>query len=162
MSAGEDEIMAWEWNTDAPPVHAVSGCIGIKRRTGTQKRVLVRADDPITITNLDNGEKLELPVGTLSDGSSVPGALWGLLDAGPTDLLLPGFAHDYAYRMGARITRPDGSPREITRYEADLYHVAICKILDVGYGDRAKIFFALRVGGGPGWHQRTVPWDGQE
>ncbi len=104
---------------------------------------------------------IELATGTLSDGSSVPGPLWGMLDAEPPDLLLPGFAHDYAYRNGSRIKRPNGSLRAISRYEADLYHVAICKLLKVKQADRAKIFYALRVGGLFVFGNRNVGWDGQ-
>jgi hypothetical protein len=155
-------VSLFDWKADMPHVSVDSNCIDIKRRSGTQKHVLFRAVDPITVTNMDNGEKLELPAGTLSDGSSVPGALWGALDAEPPDLLLPGFAHDYLYRSGSRIKRPDGTLRTFDRYEADLYHVAICRLLKVNAGDRAKIFYALRVGGAFVFGQRNVGWDGQE
>jgi hypothetical protein len=155
--------VAWnDWEEDMPQVSVDSDCIDVKRRSGTQKHVLFRAVDPITITNQGNGEKIVLAVGTLSDGSSVPGALWGALHADPADLLLPGFAHDYAYREGARIKKSNGTTRKINRYEADLYHVAICKLLKVKKSDRAKIFYALRVGGLFNFRQRGVGWDGQE
>jgi len=149
------------WQTDMPHVSVDSGCIDIKRRSGTQEHVLFRVVDPITVHNLDNGEKIVLATGTLSDGSTVPGPLWGMLDAHPPDLLLPGFAHDYAYRNGAKIVRPDGSLRNIDRYEADLYHVAICRLLKVRQSDRAKIFYSLRVAGGFLFRNRDVGWDGQ-
>jgi hypothetical protein len=145
-----------------PKVSVDFDCIDVKRRSGTQQHLLFRAVEPITITNEDNGEKIELAVGTLSDGSSVPGVLWAALKAQPADLLIPGFAHDYAYRKGARIKQPDGTKRKINRYEADLYHVAICKLLKVRKTDRAKIFYALRVGGFFFFRKRSVGWDGQE
>ena len=94
--------MAWkDWRKEVPKVTLSYGCYDVKRRTTGQKHVLFRLVDPFTIHNVYTGEDLELPAGTLSDGSSVPGPLWGALDAKPADLLLPGFAHDYAYRKGA-------------------------------------------------------------
>ena len=95
--------MPWkDWKKEVPKVTLDYGCYDIKRRTTGQKHVLFRLVDPFTIHNVKTNEDLELPAGTLSDGSSVPGVLWGALDADPADLLLPGFAHDYAYRKGAK------------------------------------------------------------
>ena len=65
----------------------------------------------------------------------MPGPLWGALHANPADLLLPGFAHDYAYRTGAKWKMPSGGERSINRYEADLLHIA----------PRAAVRYATRL-----------------
>jgi len=149
------------WQDDVPPIDLDTGCLDLKRRVAGQMHVLYRLVDPLTVTNLDTGEKLELPPGVLSDGSSVPPPLWGALHANPADLLWPGFAHDYAYRNGARITLPGGGDREIDRLEADLLHIAVCRKLGVWVSDQEKIFFTLRVAGGFFFRERDVGWDGQ-
>jgi hypothetical protein len=155
--------MAWnDWRDEVPDVSVDAKCFDLKRRATGQKHVLYRTVDPIEIENKANGETLILPAGTLSDGSSVPGALWGALDADPTDLLLPGFAHDYAYRRGAKWKLPGGGSRAFDRYQADLLHIAVCRLLRVGKSDQAKIFYALRVGGRFAWHARDVGWDGTD
>ncbi len=148
------------WTDDVPTVSVVSGSIDLKRRVTGQKHVLFRLVDPMKVTNVDNGEELELGSGVLSDGSSVPGPLWGALHANPADLLLPGFAHDYAYRRGAKWKMPSGGERSINRYEADLLHIAICRLLHVWKSDQAKIFFVLRTAGGFFFQQHGVGWDG--
>ncbi len=154
--------MAWnDWRKEVPKITISYGNFDVKRRTTGQKHVLFRLVDPFTIHSVQTGEDLLLPAGTLSDGSSVPGALWGALDATPADLLLPGFAHDYAYRRGARWKKPGGGTRTIDRYEADLLHIAVSRLMKVKTADQAKIFYALRVGGGFAFRNRTVPWDGK-
>ena len=154
--------MPWkDWRKEVPKVTLDYKCYDIKRRVSGQKHVLFRLVDPFTIHNVKTNEDLVLPAGTLSDGSSVPGALWGALDATPADLLLPGFVHDYAYRKGAKWKKPGGGTRKISRYEADLLHIAVSRLMKVKKSDQEKIFFALRVGGGFAYHDKTVPWDGQ-
>lgn len=154
--------MPWrDWRKEVPKVSVRAGCIDVKRRVSGQKHVLFRLVDPLTVENRNTGETLDLPAGTLSDGSSVPGALWGALDADPADLLLPGFAHDYAYREGARWRKPGGGTRVFNRYEADLLHIAVSRLMRVGKRDQAKIFYALRVGGGFVYRGRNVGWDGR-
>ncbi len=154
--------MAWsDWREDVPKVAVQAGCFELKRRTSGQKHVLFRLLDPIAIENKRTGEQLVLPAGTLSDGSSVPGPLWGALDASPVDLTLPGFAHDFAYRRGAKWRASGGAARSINRYEADLLHIAVDRLLRVKKSDQAKIFYALRVGGGFAFRRRDVDWDGR-
>ena len=154
--------MAWKnWRNEVPKVAVHMSCFDLKRRSGKQKHVLYRLIDPMTVENKTSGETLSVPAGTLSDGSSVPGALWAALDADPGDLLLPGFAHDYAYREGAKLQKPGGGSRVINRYEADLLHIAICRILRVKKADQAKIFYALRVGGSFAFRNKPASWDGQ-
>ena len=79
----------------------------------------------------------------------------------PGDLLLPGFAHDSADRRGARWRRPGGGSRAIGREEADLLHIAVCRLLRVRRSDRDEIFFALRVGGRFPFRENPVDWDGR-
>ena len=154
--------MAWKnWRNEVPKVAVDMKGFDLKRRAGKQKHVLYRLVDPMTIDNRTNGESLVLPAATLSDGSSVPGALWGALDAEPNDLLTPGFAHDYAYRRGARLQKPGGGSRVINRYEADLLYIGIARLLRVKKRDQAKIFFALRVGGAFAFRNKPANWDGQ-
>jgi hypothetical protein len=155
--------MAWkDWRKEVPKVAVQASCIEVKRREAGQKHVLFRLVDPMTVANKDTGEQLVLPAGLLSDGSSVPGVLWGALDADPVDLLLPGFAHDFAYRRGAKLRKPGGGTRAINRYEADLLHIAVDRLFRVKKSDQAKIFFALRVGGGFAFQNRDVNWDGTD
>lgn len=155
--------MAWNnWRDEVPTVFVQAKCFEVKRRAPGQKHALFRVVDPITIENTKTGERLILPAGMVSDGSSVPGPLWGALDAGPTDLLLPGFAHDFAYRRGANWKKPGGGTRSIDRYQADLLHIAVSRLLRVSKADQAKIFYALRVGGGFAFRKRTAGWDGTD
>jgi len=155
--------MAWmNWREEVPKVSVDAECFDVKRRASGQKRVLIRIVDPITIENKKTQERLLLPAGMLSDGSSVPGPLWGALSAGPTDLLLPGFAHDFAYRRGARWKKPGGASRMIDRYQADLLHIAVCRLFRVSKADQAKIFYALRVGGTFAFRKRDIDWDGTD
>jgi len=155
--------MPWnDWREEVPKVSVRASCIDMKRRVPRQKHVLFRLVDPMTVENKGTGEQLVLPAGTLSDGSSVPGALWGMLAADPADLLLPGFAHDFAYRLGARWTLPGGGTRAVDRYEADLLHIAVSRLLGVKKSDQAKIFFALRAGAKSSFHHRDVGWDGTD
>ena len=155
--------MAWnDWRKELPKVSVKLKCIDVKRRASGQAHVLYHAVDPITVENKDTGETLVVPQGFLCDGSSVPGPLWGALGAKPADLLLPGFAHDYAYRKDAKWQKAGGGTRKVKRYEADLLHVAICKILRVSKSDRAKIFYALRVGGLFAFRNKSVDWDGTD
>ncbi len=113
--------MAWrDWRKEVPKVAVHVNYFEVKRRVSGQKHVLFRLVDPMTIENVKTGEQLLLPAGTLSDGSSVPRSLWGALDANPVDLLLPGFAHDFAPRRWAKWKKPGGRARSINRYEADL------------------------------------------
>ena len=155
--------MAWkDWRKEVPKVALRLKGFDLKRRVPGQSHALFRLVDPMTIENKKTGEQLVLPAGTLSDGSSVPGALWGALDADPADLLLPGFAHDYAYRKGAKWKKASGGTRVIKRYEADLLHIAVSRVLRVKKSDQAKIFYALRVGGGFAFRNRSVGWNGQD
>lgn len=154
--------MAWKnWRNEVPKVAVQMKCFDLKRRSGKQKHVLLRLVDPLVVDNKTNGETLIVPAGTLSDGSSVPGPLWGALGADPGDLLTPGFAHDFAYRQGARIDKAAGGSRVINRYEADLLHIGICRLLRVKKADQAKIFYALRVGGAFAFRNKPTNWDGQ-
>ncbi len=153
--------MAWkDWRKEVPRVAVRMTCFDVKRRVSGQKHALFRLVDPMTIENKTTREQLILPTGTLSDGSSVPGPLWGALDADPADLLLPGFAHDFAYRRGAKWRKPGGGTRSINRYEADLLHIAVSRRLRVSKSDQAKIFYALRLGGRFAFRNRDVGWDG--
>jgi hypothetical protein len=155
--------VAWkDWRKEVPKVAVQAKFFDVKRRVPRQKHVLFRVVDPITIENKKTKERLVLPAGTLSDGSSVPGPLWGALDANPADLLLPGFVHDFAYRRGAKWRKPGGETRAINRYEADLLHIAVSRLLRVRKSDQAKIFYALRVGGGFAFRNRDVGWDGKD
>ena len=155
--------MAWkDWREEVPKVSVRDGCFDLKRRASGQKHVLFRLAEPMTLENMETKETLHLPEGFLCDGSSVPGALWGLLDADPADLLLPGIVHDYTYRKGVRWKKPDGGTRAIRRYEADLVHIAVCRLLRLKKSDQEKIFFALRVGGRWSFRNRQVDWDGRE
>ena len=154
--------MAWkDWRKEVPKVAVHGNGFDVKRRVSGQKHVLFRLVDPMTIENKKTGEQLILPAGTLSDGSSVPGPLWGALYANPVDLLLPGFVHDFAYRRGAKWKKPGGGVRSINRYQADLLHIAVDRLLRVKKSDQAKIFYALRVGGAFAYRNRDVNWDGQ-
>jgi hypothetical protein len=153
--------MAWkDWSKELPSLKVVMKNITIKRRSAGQDHVLYKIVDPVTVENRKSGEILEVPVGFLCDGSSVPGPLWAALDANPVDLLVPGIVHDYAYREDAKVKKPGGGTRKLDRYEADLIHVAISKMLRVKKSDQAKIFYALRVGGKFAWRDRRVDWDG--
>jgi hypothetical protein len=155
--------MAWkDWRDEVPKVSVQFRCCDLKRRASGQKHVLFRLVDPMIVTREDTGETLDLAAGFLSDGSSVPGALWGGLTAEPADLLLPGFAHDYAYRRGAAWTKPNGTRRALDRYQADLVHIAVCRRLRVRKSDQEKIFFALRVAGGFAYRRRDLGWDGSD
>jgi hypothetical protein len=155
--------MAWkDWRKEVPKVSVRGGCFDMKRRVPRQEHVLFRLAEPMTVEHATTQEQLDLPEGFLCDGSSVPGALWGALDADPADLLLPGAVHDYAYRKGARWRQSGGESRAIKRYEADLLHIAVCQILRVKKSDRAKIFYALRVGGSFAFRNREVDWDGRD
>ncbi len=153
--------MAWnDWTQEMPNLKVTLKCISVKRRVSGQAHVLYRLLDPITVENKDTGELLEVPTGFLCDGASVPGALWGALSADPPDLLVPSIAHDYTYRKGAKWKKPAGGTRKVNRYEADLVHVAICKLLKVKKSDRAKIFYALRVAGRFAFRNKKVDWNG--
>jgi hypothetical protein len=153
--------MGWkDWRKEVPKVSLSGGKFDVKRRVTGQKHALFRLVEPLSIFRRGSNEELLLPAGILSDGSSVPGALWGALDAEPADLLLPGFAHDYAYRKGAKWRKPGGGTRVFNRYEADLLHIAVSRLMKVKKSDQAKIFYALRVGGGFAYRQRDVGWDG--
>ena len=155
--------MAWnDWTQEMPNLKLTLKCISVKRRVSGQDHVLYRLLDPITVENKDTGELLEVPTGFLCDGASVPGALWGALSADPADLLVPSIAHDYTYREGAKWKKPAGGTRKVNRYEADLVHVAICKLLKVKKTDRAKVFYALRVAGRFAFRNKQVDWDGTE
>ena len=155
--------MAWrDWREEVPDVLIRLDCFDVKRRVSGQKHALFRLVDSMAIENRTTGEHLVLPAGTLSDGSSVPGVLWGALDAEPADLLIPGFAHDFAYRRGARWRKHGGRTRSINRYEADLLYIGISRRLRVSKADRAKIFYALRVGGRFAFRDRAVGWDGRD
>jgi hypothetical protein len=150
-----------DWRGEVPRISIEGGCYDVKRRSAGQLHALFRLVDPMRIENRKSGEVLLLPEGMLSDGSSVPGPLWGVLEAEPSDLLLPGFAHDHAYRRGAKWEKPGGGTRLIRRYEADLLHIAVCRLLRVWKSDQEKIFYALRVAGGFAFRKRAVDWDGQ-
>ncbi len=155
--------MAWkDWRTEVPRVALQLGSFNLKRRVPGQKQALFRLVGPMRVDNKTTGEHLTLASGALSDGSTVPGALWGVLEAGPADLLLPGFVHDFAYRRDARWRNAGGGSRSINRYEADLLHIAVSRLLGVSRSDQAKIFYALRVGGLFAFQQRTVDWDGMD
>ena len=152
--------MAWKnWRKEVPKVSVRAGCFDVKRRAPGQKHVLYRIIESMAIENRKTGETLTVPERFLSDGSSVPGPLWGALDADPADLL-PGFAHDLAYRREAKWSRPGGGTRSINRYEADLLHIAVSRLLRVKKSDQEKIFYALRVGGRFAFRNRDVDWDG--
>ena len=155
--------MAWtDWRTEVPKVAVTMGTFDIKRRAAGQSHVLFRATSPFTLSRRDTNENLIVPARTLSDGSSLPGVLWGALDATPADLLVPGLFHDFAYRKGAKLTKPDGSTRAIDRYQADLLHIAVCRLLRVKKADRARIFYALRLGAKHAFGTRSVGWDGRD
>jgi hypothetical protein len=155
--------MAWgNWRKQVPKVTVTGGMFNVKRRVTRQSHVLFRLTQPLSVVRQDTGEELLLAIDTLSDGSSVPGSLWGLLHAKPADLLLPGFAHDYAYRKGAKFKKPGGGTRAIeNRYEADLIHIAVSRVMKVRKSDQDKIWYALRFGAKGAYRKRSVGWDGQ-
>jgi hypothetical protein len=101
---------------------------------------------------------LTLPVGLFSDGASVPGPLWGVLDAGPVQLLTMGRFHDCAYRSDASFELLDGTRRKIERAAADDMAEAIARWSNASWLDGRKIRYGLGVGGAGSFRKKTLLW----
>lgn len=110
------------------------------------------------VVETDQGRSLHLPTGMRSDGASVPNALWGVLEATPIELLVPGIAHDGAYRIDARWTLPNGSQSAIRRSDADDLLRALVLWVGASDLDAAKVRWGVGVGAAGAWHQRTLDW----
>ena len=126
-------------------------------------RTYVKLYDPLVY----DSDRLYLRVPRIvSDGSSVPAPLWGVLvNETPLSLLEVGVIHDYLYRIpdedhGHPAIRLDGVWQSPTRVQADVIYKGIVEERG-SWMDARSAYYALRVAGGPSWQQKPVEWTGQ-
>ena len=127
-------------------------------RHGSERSLVQVIERPLVWE--DTQFRLEVPLGFICDGASVPNLLWSVLDSTPLDLLLAGIGHDFPYRRDGEVWDLEtGQRRLLSREEADELLIRICTYLDVSWFDRQKIFYGIRVGGSGNFHQKSVNWN---
>lgn len=81
------------------------------------QRGLWRTHDEIIWDCIERDYWLLIPP-MYSDLATVPKWVWPVLEAGPTQLALPGFVHDYLVRQGAKVIRHStGESRPVASVE---------------------------------------------
>lgn len=85
------------------------------------------------------GEKIEVPIGTITDFGSVPRPLWGLIS--PIGRATRAFVlHDYLYQVQTYI-----------RSKSDSILLEALGVLGVGWFKRWTIYLGVRAGGWLAW-----------
>lgn len=106
------------------------------------------------------GITVEVPLGMVVDGASVPRALWTFM---PPDGLhrAAALAHDVAYETGGRLL-----PRVfITRAQADLMFYDLMILAGVSKWRASIAYRGVRIGGGSSWDKHAPiiqPVDGRK
>lgn len=113
--------------------------------------------EPVEIA-FDDGAWLKIPVGFPFDGASIPPWARSLIQTLSTAGSVLFVAHDYAYAKGAGWIDPDGTYREISRWESDQIAKGLCEWLELSTGDTWRIYLALRLFGGSSFQKRPVEW----
>ena len=129
------------------------------RETRHAHALIKIVDEPLVWADHGRAIWFEVPVGFVFDSASVPNLLYPALDATPLDLVIPGACHDYLYRKDAQLIEvPGGGLRAVGRDEADEVMRDVCQYVGGDWGDRQKIFFALRVAGWASFRKKKVGW----
>jgi hypothetical protein len=101
---------------------------------------------------------LAAPAGMVCDGASVPGVLWGVLDAGPLQLLTMGILHDASYRTDSAWIDALGQNQTILRESADDLAEAVARYHGASWLDGRKIRYGLGIGGRSSFHKKSLLW----
>ena len=88
-----------------------------------------------------------VPAGFLTDGASVPRALWAMLASSDPDILYPAFAHDYLYAVRGKI--PNGLT--LTRQQCDETLRELMLAIGAPAWKAALVYAAVRAGGQSAW-----------
>lgn len=100
---------------------------------------LWRTTKPITYLALD-GTNYTVPAGFVTDGASIPRALWTLVGAPLDTYAEAAVLHDYLYRTGC-----------VDKTRADDLLLEAMAALDVGWFTRRTIYLGVHWFGGPAW-----------
>jgi hypothetical protein len=116
---------------------------------------LLKLDEALLVRS----ERLEVlvPENFVCDGASVPAAIWPLLDVDYMQLLCPGIVHDFMYRTGSRV-HLDGDYVAPTRVQADVIFRGLVRECGGDWGDAAKCYYGVRVGGASSFMKKLWNW----
>lgn len=90
-----------------------------------------------------NGERFEVPAGTVTDYASIPRLFWNLKGFNPYGpAKMPAVLHDYLYALRG------GEPYEKSRRECDDLFLEAMQLVGVGWLHRHVIYAAVRLMGG--------------
>jgi hypothetical protein len=88
------------------------------------------------------GKKHYVPLGTITDGASIPKFLWLILGhPRDTDIGQAAAVHDVLYRNG-----------ELTRKRCDEILIEGMECLGASWAKRQAVYYGLRVGGWKAWN----------
>lgn len=105
--------------------------------------------------------KIELPTGFISDGNSVPWLFrWLVPKFGKNTIA--GIVHDWLYYRGDILV--DNLPQKITRRQADIVRLDLCRKCSVPFVQRAASYIGLRLGGFFAWrsHRKREKESGEK
>jgi len=95
------------------------------------------------VGNVGSGEKIEVPMGMMTDFGSVPKPLWGIIS--PIGRATRGFVlHDYLYQQ-----------QTYTRFKSDNILLEALEVLGLNWFKRWSIYLGVRAGGWVAWNGHT-------
>jgi hypothetical protein len=112
--------------------------IGSRKIGGKWTRVAILGSE--LIYNSPRFGLIQIPFGFVSDGASVPKALWNLYPPFG-EYLEAAVIHDWFCILGERGTSP------ISSQEAAQLFLEVMEVLEVGKWKRTKMYWAVRIGG---------------
>jgi hypothetical protein len=90
--------------------------------------------------------RVVVPSGFLTDGASVPRAVWAILPSNDPAILYPAYVHDYLYSIQGRL-----EGRTLTRDKCDAILAELMLAGGAGRIKTALVRAALKVGGWAAW-----------
>lgn len=94
--------------------------------------------------------RVVVPTGFLTDGASVPRAVWAILPANDPAILYPSYVHDYLYSIHGRL-----EGRTLSRTQCDDVIAELMRAVGAPRWKIAVTRAALRVGGWAAWRKHA-------
>lgn len=96
----------------------------------------------------DIAGRLLIPSGFLTDGASVPRAVWSILSDTDPDILYPSYAHDLLYALRGQLPG-----RSFTREQCDQVIHELMLLSGCPSWKADLVYMALRAGGRKAWNE---------
>jgi len=93
----------------------------------------------------------DIPQGFLSNGASVPNALYWIIDDTHPDILYPAYGHDALYAVRGWI-----AGRRLTRQQCDAAMREMMLSIGSPLWKAEGVYYALRAGGAAAWNSKPI------